>query len=60
MLACCMWGSSLVKLDVWLHCESLSAVIAEAGHSWVSLHKPLQLGVPTPVKRLLTDLIKQL
>ena len=43
-----------------LHCQSLSAVIAEAGHSWVSLHKPLQLGVPTPVKRLLTDLTKQL
>ena len=43
-----------------LHCESLSALIAEAGVSWVSLHKPLQLGVPTPVKRLLTDLTNQL
>lgn len=43
-----------------IHCQSLSAVIAEPGYSWVALHEPLALGVPTPVKRLLTDLTKQL
>ncbi|GGF83058.1 A/G-specific adenine glycosylase [Alteromonas lipolytica] len=43
-----------------LHCQSLNQVIGESGHSWVSLHEPLTVGVPTPVKRLLTELSKQL
>lgn len=43
-----------------LHCQSINTVIGEPGHSWVSLHEPLAVGVPTPVKRLLTELSKQL
>ena len=43
-----------------INCEQFPQQVAESGWRWVSLDEPLEVGVPTPVKRILTALSKQL
>ena len=45
---------------VLIECRALPAGISEDSHRWVDLSQPLAVGVPTPVKRILTGLTKQL
>jgi len=43
-----------------INCEQFPQQVAESGWRWVNLDEPLEVGVPTPVKRILTALSKQL
>ncbi|MDC8829758.1 A/G-specific adenine glycosylase [Alteromonas gilva] len=45
---------------ILIECRSLPAGISEDTHRWVDLSQSLTIGVPTPVKRILTGLTKQL
>ncbi|NVK54244.1 MAG: A/G-specific adenine glycosylase [Alteromonadaceae bacterium] len=45
---------------VLIQCGALPVGISEDTHRWVDLSQSLTVGVPTPVKRILTGLTKQL